>query len=115
LVTSCSDVVGFLKSSETDPAIGLVLIAIRVEPEYRFVVRSLSGWGPKREPDVPTTADSEVTDLFRLLKLIQRSDSSMITIEVEPEYKSVARSLFRGVLKESPMPRSPLGARSWIF
>jgi hypothetical protein len=53
LVTSCSDVVAFFKSSETDPAIGLVLIAIGVEPEYRSVARSLSGWSPKGEPNVP--------------------------------------------------------------
>jgi hypothetical protein len=40
-----------LKSSRTDPAIGLVLIAIGVEPEYRSVSRSLSGWGHKGEPN----------------------------------------------------------------
>jgi hypothetical protein len=31
--------------------IGLVLIAIEVEPEYRSVTRSLSEWGPKGEPN----------------------------------------------------------------
>jgi hypothetical protein len=42
LVTSCSDVVAFLKSSEIDPVIRLVLIAIGVEPEYISLARSLS-------------------------------------------------------------------------
>jgi hypothetical protein len=50
--------------------IGLVLIAIRVEPEYRYVTRSLSGWGPKGESNAPITAESEVADFLRLLKLI---------------------------------------------
>jgi hypothetical protein len=50
--------------------IGLVLIAIRVEPEHRFVSRSLSGWGPKGEHNAPITAESEITDLLMLLKLI---------------------------------------------
>jgi hypothetical protein len=65
LVTSCSDVVAFLKSSEIDPAIGLILIAIGVEPEYRSVPRSLSGWGTKGEPNALITAESEVTNFFR--------------------------------------------------
>jgi hypothetical protein len=51
-------------------AIGLVLIAIGVETEYRYVSRSLSGWGPKGEPNAPITAESEMMDLLRLLKLI---------------------------------------------
>jgi hypothetical protein len=80
LVTSCSDVVDFLKSSKTDPVIGLVLIAIGVDPEYRSVSRSLFRWGPKGEPNTPIAAESEVTNFFRLLKLIWRSDSSMIAI-----------------------------------
>jgi hypothetical protein len=71
LVTSCSDVVAFLKSSKIDPAIGLILIAIGVEAEYRSIARSLSGWGPKGEPDALITAESEVTNLFKLLKLIR--------------------------------------------
>jgi hypothetical protein len=36
---------------QSHPVIGLVLIAIGVEPEHRSVSRSLSGWGPKREPN----------------------------------------------------------------
>jgi hypothetical protein len=71
LVTSCSDVVAFLKSSEIDPAIGLILIAIGVEQEYRSIARSLSGLGPKGEHDALITAESEVTYFFRPLKLIQ--------------------------------------------
>jgi hypothetical protein len=52
------------------PAIGLVLIAIGVELEYRSVIRSLSEWGPKGEPNAPIAAESEDVDLLRLLKLI---------------------------------------------
>jgi hypothetical protein len=48
----------------------LSILAIGVEIEYRSVTRSLSGWGPKGEPNVPITAESEVTDFLRLLKLI---------------------------------------------
>jgi hypothetical protein len=48
----------------------LSMLAIKVEPEYRSVTRSLYGWGPKGEPDAPITAESEVTDFLRLLKLI---------------------------------------------
>jgi hypothetical protein len=48
----------------------LSMLAIRVEPEYTSVTRSLSGWGPKGEPNAPITAESEVTDFLRLLKLI---------------------------------------------
>jgi hypothetical protein len=50
--------------------IGLVLIAIGVEPEYRSITRSLSGWGPKGEPNALIAAESEVMDFLRLLKLI---------------------------------------------
>jgi hypothetical protein len=50
--------------------IGLVLIAIRVETEYRYVSKSLSGWGFKGEPNAPITAESEVADFLRMLKLI---------------------------------------------
>jgi hypothetical protein len=50
--------------------IGLVLIAIGVEPEYRSISRSLSGCGPKGEPNAPIAVESEMMDLLRLLKLI---------------------------------------------
>jgi hypothetical protein len=50
--------------------IELVLIVIGVEPEYRSVSKSLSGWGPKGEPNAPIAAESEMMDLLRLLKLI---------------------------------------------
>jgi hypothetical protein len=46
------------------------LIAIRVESERRSIARSLSGWGPKGEPDVPIVAESEIANLLRRLKLI---------------------------------------------
>jgi hypothetical protein len=41
------------------------VIDIRVEPEYRSVPRSLSGWGTKGEPNALITAESEVTNFFR--------------------------------------------------
>jgi hypothetical protein len=93
LVTSCSDVVAFLKLLKTDPMIGFVLIAIGVEAEYRYVSRSLSGWGPKGELNAPITAESEMEDLLRLLKLIWRPNSTIIAIGIEPEYISISRSL----------------------
>jgi hypothetical protein len=68
------------------------LIAIRVETEYRSVARSLSGCGPKGELDDPITAEGEIVNLLRRLKLIQRSDSSMLAIGIELEYKSVSIS-----------------------
>jgi hypothetical protein len=43
-------------------AIGLILIAIGVEAVYRSVFRSLSGWGPKEEPNALITAESEMMD-----------------------------------------------------
>jgi hypothetical protein len=46
------------------------MLAIRVEPEYRSVTRSLSVCGPKGESNAPIAAESEVTDFLRLLKLI---------------------------------------------
>jgi hypothetical protein len=45
------------------------MIAIRVEPDYRSVTRSLSGLGPKKKLDALITAESEMTDLLRRLKL----------------------------------------------
>jgi hypothetical protein len=94
-VYTCSDIVDFLKSYRTNPTIELVLIAIGVEPDYRFISRSLFGWGPKVEPNAPVAAESEMTDLFRLLKLIWQPDLSMLAISVELEYRSVTRSLSR--------------------
>jgi hypothetical protein len=83
LITYCSDVIDFLKSSKSNPAIRLIFNSYRVEAEYRFVARSLSGRGPKGEPDALIAAESEIADLVRWLKLIRRSDSSMIAIGVE--------------------------------
>jgi hypothetical protein len=102
LVTSYSDVVAFLKSSETDSAIRLILIAIGVETEYRFVARSLSGHDPKGELNALIIAESEIMNFFILLKVIWRSDSSMIAIGVELEYRSVTRSLSRWGPKGDP-------------
>jgi hypothetical protein len=79
---------------QSHPAIGLVLIAIGVEPEYRSVSRSLSGSGSKGEFNALITAESEMTNLLRLLKLIWQPDLSMLAIGVELEYRSVTRSLF---------------------
>jgi hypothetical protein len=46
------------------------MIAIGVEPEYKSVARSLSGWGSKGEPNAPIAAKSEIPNFLRLLKLI---------------------------------------------
>jgi hypothetical protein len=69
------------------------MIAIRVETEYRSVTRSLFEWGPKGEPNAPIVAESEIPDSLKLLTMIWRSNSSMLAIGVEPEYRFVARSL----------------------
>jgi hypothetical protein len=90
------------------------MIAIRVKSDYRFVARSLSVWGPNGEPNSPITVESEVTDLLRRLKLIRQSDSSMLAIGVESEYRSVTISLSGWILKESSMYCSSLGARTRI-
>jgi hypothetical protein len=88
---------------QSHPAIGLVLIAIGVELEYKSVSRS--GWGPKGEPNAPITVESEMTDLLRLLKLICQPDLSILAIGVEPEYRSVTRSLSGwGTKRESNAP-----------
>jgi hypothetical protein len=55
---------------QSHPAIGLILIVIEVEPEYRSVSRSLSRLGPKGEPNALIAVESEMMDLLRLLKLI---------------------------------------------
>jgi hypothetical protein len=86
------------------------LIAIRVEPEYRSVSRSLSGWGPKGESNAPIVAESEMTDLLRLLKLIWQPDLSMLAIMVEPEYRSVTISVFGWGPKGEP--NAPIIAKS---
>jgi hypothetical protein len=69
------------------------LIAIGVESGYRSISRSLSGWGPKGESNAPITAESEMTNLLGLLKLIWQLDLSMLAIRVETEYRYVTRSL----------------------
>jgi hypothetical protein len=48
----------------------LSMLAIGVEPKYRYVSTSLSGWGPKGEHNAPIAAESEIIDFLRLLKLI---------------------------------------------
>jgi hypothetical protein len=92
--------------------IRLVLIAIGVETEYRSVSRSLSGWGPKGEPNASMTAESEMIDLLRLLKLIWQPDSSMLAIGVQPEYRSVTRSLSEWGPKGEP--NAPKAAESEV-
>jgi hypothetical protein len=98
--------------SETDPAIRLVLIAIGVKREFRFISRSLSEWGPKGEPNAPITTESEMTDLLMLLKLIWQPDLSMLAIGVEPEYRSVTRSLSGWGLKGEL--NAPIAAESEV-
>jgi hypothetical protein len=73
--------------------IGFILIAVGVETGYRTISRSLSGRGLKGKPNALIAAESEVTNFFRSLKLIRRSVSSVIAIEVESEYRSVAKYL----------------------
>jgi hypothetical protein len=90
--------------------IGLVLIAIGVEPEYRYVSRSLSEWGPKGDPNAAIAVESEMVNLLRLLKLIWQPDLSMLAIGVEPEYRSVTRSLFGWGPKGEP--NAPIAAES---
>jgi hypothetical protein len=92
--------------------IGLVLIAIGVETEYRSVSRSLSRWGPKGEPNTLITAESEMTDLLRLLKLIWQPDMSMLALGVEAEYRFVTRSLFGWGPKGEP--NAPITAESEV-
>jgi hypothetical protein len=70
---------------QSHPTIGLILIAIGVEPEYRYVSRSLSGLDAKGESNAPIAAESEVTNFLMLFKLIGRSDSSMIAIAAGSE------------------------------
>jgi hypothetical protein len=41
------------------------MLAIRVEPEYISIARSLSRWGPKGESDALIIAESEITDFLR--------------------------------------------------
>jgi hypothetical protein len=86
------------------------MLAIGVESEYRSIARSLSGFGPKGESNAPIIADSEIMDLLRMLKLIRQSDSSMLAIGVEAEYRSVARSLSR--LGPKGEPNAPIAADS---
>jgi hypothetical protein len=83
--------IGLLGQSHS--MIRLVLIAIEVEPEYRSISISLSGCGPKGEPNALIATESEMTDLLRLLKLIWQPDLSMLAIGVESMYRSVTRSL----------------------
>jgi hypothetical protein len=92
--------------------IELVLIAIGVEREYRSVSTSLSGWAPKGESNALIAAESEMMDLLRLLKLIWQPDLSMLAIRVEPEYRSVTRSLSRWGHKGEP--NAPITAESEV-
>jgi hypothetical protein len=78
---------------QSHPTIGLILIAIGVEPEYRSISRSLSGWGSKGESNAPITTEKGMVDSLRLLKLIWQLDLSILAIGVEPEYRFVTRSL----------------------
>jgi hypothetical protein len=92
--------------------IGLILIAIGVEPEYRFISRSLSGWDPKGELNAPIVAESEMTDLLRVFKLIWQLNMSMLAIGVEPEYRFISRSLSGWGSKEEPI--APIAAESEV-
>jgi hypothetical protein len=87
-------------------------MAIGVEPEYRSISRSLSGWGPKGDPNASITAESKMTDLLRLLKLIWQPDLSMLAIGVETKYRSVSRSLSGWDPKGEP--NAPITAESEV-
>jgi hypothetical protein len=95
---------------QSHPAIGLILIAIGVEPEYRSVSTSLFEWGPKGKLNAPIAVESEMTNLLRLLKLIWQPGMSMLAIRVESEYKSVTRSLSGCGPKGEP--NAPIAAES---
>jgi hypothetical protein len=88
------------------------LIAIGVEIEYKSVSKSLSGWGPKGEPNAPIAAESEMMDLLRLLKLIWQPVLTMLAIGVETEYRSVTRSLSGWSPKGDP--NAPIAAESEV-
>jgi hypothetical protein len=81
----CSDVVDFLKSSRTDPAIRLVLIAITAGSEVVDFLRLLKLIWRSDTSMIAIAAGSEVTDFLRLLKLIWRLNSSMIAITAGSE------------------------------
>jgi hypothetical protein len=93
--------------------IGLILIAIGVETEYRSVSRSLSGWGPKGERNAPIVTEREMMDLLRLLKLIWQPDMSILAIGVEPKYRSIIRSLSEWGPKGEP--NAPIAAESEVM
>jgi hypothetical protein len=40
------------------------MLAIEVEAEYRYVTRSLFGWGPTGESNAPIGTGNEVTDFL---------------------------------------------------
>jgi hypothetical protein len=88
-----SEVADFLRQLKLIQRSNSCIIAIGIETEYRSITRSLSRWGPKGQPNAPIAAESEIADFLSRLKLIQRSDSSMLAIRLEPQYRSVARSL----------------------
>jgi hypothetical protein len=92
--------------------IRLILIAIGVELEYRYISRSLSGWGPKGEPNAPITVENEMVDLLRLLKLVWQPDLSMLATGVELEYRSISRSLSGWGPKGEP--NAPIAAESEV-
>jgi hypothetical protein len=71
----------------------LSMLGIGVELEYRSVTRLLFGWGPKGESNAPIAAESEVMDFLWLLKLIWRSDSSMIATAIGSEITDFLRLL----------------------
>jgi hypothetical protein len=61
-ITTESEMVDSLRLLKLIWQSDLSMLAIGVETEYRFVTRSLSGWGPKGEPNVPIAVGREVTD-----------------------------------------------------
>jgi hypothetical protein len=114
LITAESEILNLLRRLKLIRWSDSFMIDIGVEIEYRSVSRSLFGWGSKGEPNVRSPLRARLRVYLKLLKLVWWPDSSTVANRVEPDYRFVAISLFGWGLKESPMPRSPLRARSRI-
>jgi hypothetical protein len=69
------------------------LIAIEVEPEYRSISRSLSGWGPKGDPNAPDHHWERDDRFVEAIEADLPIGSVHVSYQVEAEYKSVTRSL----------------------
>jgi hypothetical protein len=64
-ITVESEMMNLLKLLKLIWQLDLSMLAIGVEPDYRYVTKSLSGWGPKGELNASITVESEVVDFLR--------------------------------------------------